>query len=219
MEKTTAKKTRKKVTKAEFKKAYMEKVLLTGHVPPSVFVFAKDCKATESDFYQFFNSFKTLEREIWLDWIEATLDILDKDPAYVEYSVRERLLAFYFTWLETLRDNRSFVLKSFEGMSKHELNPAFLESVKKRFQEYVEDLVVMGTETSEIANRPFSSNYVKAFWLHFIFITRFWVNDDSSGFEKTDAAIEKSVNVAFDLIGKGALDSILDFGKFMFQNR
>jgi hypothetical protein len=39
-----------------------------------------------------------------------------------------------------------------------------------------------------------------------------------ANFEKTDAAIEKSVNLAFDLIGKGILDNALDFGKFLYQN-
>ena len=34
---------------------------------------------------------------------------------------------------------------------------------------------------------------------------------------ETDEAIEKSVNLAFDIIGKGVLDNALDFGKFLFQ--
>ena len=37
-------------------------------------------------------------------------------------------------------------------------------------------------------------------------------------FEKTDEAVEKVVNLSFDLIGKGAVDSMLDFAKFMYQN-
>jgi hypothetical protein len=33
------------------------------------------------------------------------------------------------------------------------------------------------------------------------------------------AAIEKSVNLAMDLMGKSPLDAALDFGKFLFQNK
>jgi hypothetical protein len=51
------------------------------------------------------------------------------------------------------------------------------------------------------------------------FILLFWKEDDSAGFEKTDAAVEKSVNLAFDLIGKGAVDSAIDFAKFLYQNK
>jgi hypothetical protein len=55
--------------------------------------------------------------------------------------------------------------------------------------------------------------------LNFLFVLTFWLNDNSKGFEKTDESIERSVNLAFDLMGKSALDAALDFGKFLFQNR
>jgi ubiquinone biosynthesis protein COQ9 len=48
---------------------------------------------------------------------------------------------------------------------------------------------------------------------------KFWIDDTSNAFEKTDAAIEKSVNLAMDLMGKSPLDAALDFGKFLFQNK
>jgi len=31
--------------------------------------------------------------------------------------------------------------------------------------------------------------------------------------------IEKTVNTAFDLLGRSPLDSLFDLGKFIFQNR
>ena len=54
--------------------------------------------------------------------------------------------------------------------------------------------------------------------MQFGFILNFWAKDSSAGFEKTDEAIEKGVNVTFDLFEKSALDSILDYGKFMMNN-
>jgi hypothetical protein len=47
----------------------------------------------------------------------------------------------------------------------------------------------------------------------------FWIKDNSKGFEATDAAIEKSVNLGFDLVGPGPLDSIIDFGRFLISQR
>ncbi len=219
MEKTATKSRKKVISKADFKKAFIEEVLISGHNPASVFAFAKNLKSTESEFYKHFNSFRALERSIWADWLNETVEAIEKDAAYVEYSVREKLLAFYFTWLEVLKENRSFVLKRFEEVPKQEMNPYFLDQLKKRFEDYINELVIEGKDTSEIAERPFTSQYGKAFWLHFMFITRFWANDDSTDFEKTDAAIEKSVNLGLDLVGKGPLDSMIDFAKFMFQQR
>lgn len=197
----------------------MEHVLMHGVNPASVFAFAKGLKTTEAEFYQYFNSFKAMELSIWSDWLEDTLKVLESDEAYANYTVREKLLAFYFTWLEALKDNRSFVLKRFDELDKRELNPPFLSGLRSAFEAYVNGLIAEGKDTSEVAERPFTNQYQKAFWLHFLFITRFWANDDSDEFAKTDAAVEKSVNLAFDLVGKGPLDSMLDFGKFLFQNR
>jgi hypothetical protein len=77
-----------------------------------------------------------------------------------------------------------------------------------------------GKDTGEVASRPYvDKKYPQLFWLHMGFILMFWKDDSSSGFENTDAAIEKSVNLAFDLIGKGTVDSVIDFAKFLYQTK
>jgi len=48
---------------------------------------------------------------------------------------------------------------------------------------------------------------------------KFWMDDDSAGFEKTDMAIEKSVNTIFDVFDNTPLDAVLDFGKFLWKER
>ena len=51
-----------------------------------------------------------------------------------------------------------------------------------------------------------------------MFLLNFWKRDKSVGFEKTEVAVEKAVILTFDLIEKNALDSALEFGKFIFQS-
>ncbi len=81
-------------------------------------------------------------------------------------------------------------------------------------------MVEEGISGQEISSRSrLSDTYDRLFWYQFLFLLNFWKKDRSKAFEKTDAAIEKSVNLSFDLIEKNAIDSALDFGKFMFQNR
>ncbi|MEQ8239556.1 MAG: TetR family transcriptional regulator C-terminal domain-containing protein [Cyclobacteriaceae bacterium] len=219
MEKTTATKAKKVTSKEAFQEAYIEYLLTEGKDPNSIFLFAKNLKSSENDFYKYFNSFKSLERSIWASWFEQTLKTIENDAAYVDYSVREKILAFHYTWIELLKNNRSFVMYRFDQLSKRDTHPAFLNGVKPHFDTFINDLILEGKDTTEVAERPFSNQYSKLFWMHFLFICKFWANDESADFEKTDAAIEKSVNLAFDLIGKGALDSLIDFGKFIFQNR
>ena len=45
------------------------------------------------------------------------------------------------------------------------------------------------------------------------------MNDNSVGFEKTDVAIEKSVQTVFSLFDNNALDILFDFGKFLWKEK
>ena len=137
-----------------------------------------------------------------------------------EYSVREKLLAFFYTWIEVLKTQRSFILETTPKVQKPDLKPANLSYVRDAFKEFITELMLEAKETEEVKTRPYiSDKYEDAIWVQFLFVLNFWIKDDSRGFEKTDAAIEKSVNLAFDLMGRGPLDTMLDFGKFLFQNR
>lgn len=216
MAKTTTKKNT--LSKEEIKKQFMLYIQENGMLPVSVMAFTKELKASEKDFFDHFNSFGAVERAIWKDWMEEVISTLESDKAYESYSVREKLLAFFFTWLEVLKSNRSYVLMKWENLDKKDMNPDFLVSLKESFRMYVDDLLLEGRDTKEVADRPFSNQYFKGFWVHFLFVTHYWIKDDSIEYEQTDAVIEKSVHFAFDLVGKGPLDSFLDLAKFLYQN-
>jgi len=204
----------------KIKKAYVDYVLEHGTKPPSIFKFVKELKIKEEVFYDSFNSFENVEKHIWLGLFQETINRLHSDEVFAEYSVREKLLAFFYTWIEVLKTQRSFILETLPKGQKPDLKPAYLMAVRDAFKEFVTDLMLEAKETEEVKTRPYiSDRYEDAIWVQFLFLINFWIKDESIGFEKTDAAIEKSVNLAFDLMGTGPLDTMLDFGKFLFQNR
>jgi hypothetical protein len=45
------------------------------------------------------------------------------------------------------------------------------------------------------------------------------LEDSSPDFEKTDMAIEKSVRTVFDLFDSSPVDSVIDFGKFLWKEK
>jgi hypothetical protein len=217
MEKTAQKNSKKTVTKAQIKNAYIGHVLTEDKEPRSVFAFAKQIGISEEEFYKHFNSLQVLERSLWTDWFNEVTAMLEKDDTYRSYSMREKVLAMYYSLFEKLKSNRSYAIYRFE-QAKREPDPLFLRGMKEAFKEFVDGLVNEGKETGEVMDRPFASHYVQAFWIQFLFVIRFWINDESEGFAKTDASIEKSVNLAFDLIGNGPIDRVIDFAKFLIQN-
>jgi AcrR family transcriptional regulator len=201
--------------------AYIDHVLETGKEPASVFKFTKELKMQEAAFYDHFTNFDSIKKAVWSRIHEATLTNLESQDVYKSYSAREKLLGFYFTWVEELKSRRSYLLAVYGDSSFKDKNfPTELKGFKSNFKDFVNELILEGKETEEIAERPYvSDRYDEALWLQVLFLFRFWLKDDSPAFEKTDAAIEKSVNLAFDLMGKSAVDSFVDFAKFLFQSR
>jgi AcrR family transcriptional regulator len=219
----TTKKTKAKakstVSQEKIREAYREFLLTEGKKPVSVFKFCLDNGMKEEDFYNHFGSFEALEKSIWKEYVTATASKLADDDSYASFSSREKILTFYFTLAETLKKERSFVLHQLQDWKNPAVTPGFLKGFKGAFDEWIKAVLNEGKQSGEVAKRPYlDERYNSLFWLHLMFILQFWSNDDSPGFEKTDMAIEKSVNLAYDLIGKGVLDNALDFGKFLYQN-
>ncbi|WP_339814326.1 TetR family transcriptional regulator C-terminal domain-containing protein [uncultured Imperialibacter sp.] len=210
----------KKPQSADIRAKYKEYVLENGAAPSSFFLFAKSLKLKEEDLYEFYNSFESIEKGIWYDFVSATIQAIESEKVYDEYSVREKLLAFYYTLIEELKRNRSYILWQMQAVRHPTTTPYFLKAFKSEFLSWANNLVIEGKDTDEIANRPFiSDRYGEAMWVQTLFILNFWHKDESKGFEKTDAAIEKAVNLAFDLMGRGAVDSLLDLAKFIYRSK
>lgn len=202
----------------DFRDAFIAQYLETGEAPKNVFLFAKTAGVEETEFYEHFGSLENLEKSIWSSWIQKTIDSISKDSSYAEFTVREKLLAFYYTHFEQLKRYRSYILTK-----KHEIkNPLspLTSAYRKAFTPFVSELIQEGIGSGEVADRKFiSDKYSHGFLVQLGFVLNFWISDDSKDFEKTDAAIEKAVNLSFDFISKGAVDSLFDFAKFLVQNK
>lgn len=202
------------------RKMFVESWLTEGKRPASVYKFCVDRGMSEEEFYTHFGSFEGLERQLWQGFADETIALLKTDTDYAGFTAREKLLAFYFTLLEVLKRNRSFVLLQGSESRHLELSPYYLADFKKTFEKFTDELISQARNNGEVAIRPYLDKvYPQAFWIHFEFIFNFWKHDHSAGFEQTDAAVEKSVNLAFDLISKGAFDRAIDFAKFLYQTR
>ena len=107
---------KKQLTEEKLKEAYIAHLLENGSRPASVFKFMKELRMKESTFYNYFNSLDVLENKIWEGYITDTVKTLHSDDNYLVYSSREKLLAFYYTFIEIIKNNNVIDLK--ENMEK-----------------------------------------------------------------------------------------------------
>lgn len=202
------------------KSAYVDSTLTNGKRPETVYLFMKELKLSEADFYKYYSSFEALESSIWAGIFKITHETISSQEVYNSYSSREKILSFFFGLMETLKSNRSFVSFTFKQNKKIQFStPYFLNDFKKMFENFAKEIIAEGINSGEIIDRKFiSDKYSDALWLQLIFVINFWIDDHSKDFERTDEAIEKGLNVTFDLMATSPLDSMIEYGKFLFRN-
>lgn len=206
-------------TKEIIQNAYIDYVLTHNKKPASVYVFAKDNAMAEDEFYKYYGNFDGIETDIWSNFFEKTINEIKLQEVWQNYSARERALSFFYSFFELLKTKRSFVVYSMQNFGKNPSTPQVLKQAKQLFETLSIQIIQEGLESNELAERKFfSDKYKNALWLQLMFVLKFWQKDSSAGFEKTDEAIEKGVNVTFDLFQRSPIDNLFDYGKFLTQN-
>ena len=197
---------------------YMEQVLEHETYPKSVYKFCKTAKIEEKDFYNVFSSLDAVREYVWEVFFTNAMQVLEKDKDFKKGSRREKLLSFYFTFFEVLLLNRSYVLFALKREMNIMKDLVFLKRLRRHFKVFATDLIEEGNADKDSRWRQHPPKlFSEAAWAQLLFLMKFWIEDTSEQFEKTDAAIEKSVNTAFDVFDNTPLDTLLDFGKFLWK--
>ncbi|MEJ2113807.1 MAG: TetR family transcriptional regulator C-terminal domain-containing protein [Flavobacteriaceae bacterium] len=199
---------------------YMNYILEHNKQPETVFSFAKINNFEEQIFYKYFSSFNAVEEHVFRAFFDNTIDVLEKSEDYETFEARNKLLSFYYTFFENLTANRSYVLYALNHYKNKLNNLKQLSKLKHSFVEYIENLGIELIETKQDQLNKIQRNGLKeSAWIQFILTLKFWMDDTSASFEKTDVFIEKSVNTSFDVLNVAPLKSLIDFGKFIFKEK
>ncbi len=197
---------------------YMEVVESTGAVPGSIYEFCNENGIEDEQFKREFESFKDIDKTIFLLFFIQTNQLLEKSGNFDQLEAKEKLLSFYFTFFEVLRANRPYVLVAFPTEIKAIGRLDILADFRKEFLPFAGSIFKKKID-SDIPQleKIKAKTYEESSWAQLLFILNFWIRDISEGNEKTDILIEKSLKATFDLVDITALKSIVDLGKFLYK--
>lgn len=199
---------------------FMNEVLLQNEEPKNIYVFCEKYAISETDFYSFFGSFEALKQEIWVKFFENAVASIEKDEAYKTYTDKDKLLSLYFTLFEILTLNRSYLIFTLKENEKGLKNLKSLKTFRKHFKNFVIDIIRQSaTDKNEQFLKISEPVFSEGAWIQFLFLLKFWLDDTSKGFEKTDVLIEKSVNTVVGLLETKQLENLFDLGKFLWKER
>lgn len=199
---------------------YMKHVLDHGEQPKSIYAFTNAIGVKESAFYDQFGSFDAIEKQAFVAFFDNAKVLLDKNKDFQGFDAQNKLLSFYFTFFEIMKANRSFVVYALENEKNKLKALTKLSGLKQVFGHFVNEL---GIETMDLPMEKLEKFKEKGItewsWGQFLFTIKFWLEDDSAGFEKTDILIEKSINTSFALMDNSVLKSVFDLGKFLYKEK
>ncbi|AWA29842.1 heat-shock protein [Flavobacterium magnum] len=199
---------------------YMDDVLEHSGNNLNVYTFCKKHGIPESDFYAFFGSMDMVKQEIWVKFFENAISAIEKEPGYLSYSDKNKLLALYFTLFEILTLNRTYVLFAMKENGEGLKNLVQLKPFRNRFKDFIVHLYKQNSTESMARMKKATTPVVsEGAWVQFLLILKFWIEDRSKGFEKTDIIIEKSVNTVVDLLDTKPMENLIDLGKFLWKER
>lgn len=211
---------KKKITSESISENYIEFVLTNGKMPNSVYEFTKNSGIEEAEFYQFFASFEQIEQDFFKQMFDYTLAMIHKSDNYETYDAKEKLSVFYFTFFEVATANRSFVNYLLVQEKNKLKSLSKLKSLRNSYLEFVKSILENPIKSDvEKFNKVQSKVLVEGAWAQFLAILKYWLDDTSPNFEKTDVFIEKSVKASFDVLYNVPFDSVLDFGKFLWKEK
>jgi hypothetical protein len=209
-----------KITKDRIVSLYMDYVLENSEKPKSVYIFTKMNDFSEAEFYAFFGTIESIEKEIFKMFVEKTIELLQLNQEYETYDMKSKLLGFYFTFFEILTANRSYVIMVLKEHNNDLKKLNLLAGLRNSFKNYLTEIITDDFRTQQESLQNVQEKaFQESSWFQLLLTMKFWLDDSSPSFEKTDIYIEKSLKANFELMNIAPIDSLIDFGKFIFKEK
>lgn len=199
---------------------YMDDVVKQKSKLESVKDFAKDHNFDEALFYRHFESFKELEQHIFKLLFDNSLEVLEQSDEYAIFDQRNKLISLYYTFFENLSLNREFIVLSLEDYKNPLKALAVFSKLKESFSTYIDTLNLEALNLNiDLLEGVQKKTIRESAWIQLVLTIKFWLDDTSPAFEKTDVFIEKSLNTSLDLLDTKTLNNLIDLGKFLYKEK
>ncbi|CAL2063928.1 Heat-shock protein [Tenacibaculum sp. 190524A05c] len=209
---------KKNITQNDILSMYMDYVLTHNEEPKSVYLFSKENNFDEQLFYANFSSFEVIQSSIFEAFHSNTLALLEKSEDYANYDAKSKLLSYYYTLFENFTANRSYVVYALQHQKNMLKKVKSLNKFKEHFKNFIHSLDIPKLDFKQERIEKIQDKAIsESAWLQLILTLKFWLEDTSPGFDKTDIFIEKSVNTSFDILDIAPVKSVIDLGKFLYK--
>lgn len=208
---------KKKKLKKKIIKRFKKYVVREKQIPKSLKHLLKE-KDSFKTFESIAKSPTNVLEEISKSYVIDALHIIKEDENYANMSVREKLLSFYFVFIQEIRRDEEF-LKVIFCPKQVQLMKHVKNSMRPPFVEFIDEMIQEGIMNEEIKSRTaLDKIYSMTLEKDLLLVLKFWLKDHSEDKIKTDELIERLVHLEMNALGPNFLDDLFGIGKMMFEN-
>ena len=209
-----------KISKLDIVTNYMDFVTEHKTKPVDVSDFCENKNIDESVFFSHFKSLKKVEKTVFKELLKNSLEVLNESEEFLSFDKKNKLLSFYFTFFENLTLNRDYILIVLKGCKNKIKSFNTFSDLKKQFVKFIDSLEISESILPIDGLEKIQNKFVsESAWFQLFLTIKFWLDDTSESFEKTDILIEKSINTSFEVLENKFLKNALDLGKFVYKEK
>lgn len=139
--------------------------------------------------------------------------ITSQIEGFKEYTIAEKLSNLALTLTDLFLEHREFVEYTFHNLiANYYTNTAFDRMLEQEIKTYLENDPGISASAS-VFMKPF---FFKLISMHYKWLIRYWLNDQSTGFENTMALTDKWTSFIQELLYLSIIDKGFDLAKFAF---
>jgi len=208
----------KEHTRARLLEAAVDVITEKGFKSASMREIAKRADVGDATIYNYFPSKEKLLYGYCEYVQQKVLTELKSIDDFHEYTLHEQLHQLVESQLKAWLPAREYLQQVFEltyaaPVAGHE----HLAKTRKIFTGIVVELLDAAIEAGEIPAQPFRDLLPRLMWDYMSTVLAYWLKDDSENFANTTQVVDKSIDIAFQLLHGGVIGKAIDLTSFLFR--
>jgi AcrR family transcriptional regulator len=156
-------------------------------------------------------------------WYEEQLDLsvqrLRAIAGFDEFSLQEKLQAFFETQLEIFLPDREFVDVTFwPAVVSSPRGDHYSGPIRSSFSRIIADLFEAAIHIDEIPDQVLLKEIYIFFWHFNTGLVLYWLKDSSNQFQNTTILLDKCLDLALPFFKAGIVNKVLDIVSFLLKN-
>jgi len=209
----------KQRTRIRLLEAAVDVISEKGFRSASMREIANRAEVGDATIYNYFSSKEKLLYGYCEYVQEQVIDELKGISDFHEYTLQEQLHQFVEVQLQTWLPAREFLKEVFEQtFASPVAGYERIQPTRELFSKTVIELLDAAIEAGEIPDQPYRELLPRLAWDYMNAVLAYWLQDDSDQFSNTTQVVDRSVEIAFQLLKGGLIGKSIDLVSFLFRS-